>query len=1198
MASELYGSFYDESNGFEGSFGNETVFVVDPYTIHTSEVEGGVHFRILKGSEVQEFTIYDGAVGPRGEKGDTGEKGEKGDPGEKGEKGDTGPRGLKGDKGDTGARGERGPQGFPGLKGDPGPKGETGAKGDNGEPFRIDKVYPSIEAMNAGYATDGVKIGGFVIINTSSVEDPDNAKLFLKTNTQYSFVTDLSGATGIRGPKGDDGYSPIVETTEITGGHRVTIIDKDGPHIFDVMDGQGGSGGPIGYYQSIDKIKNYLYSVRYGEIDYEYAKEYFESGYDDFSIGACSSISKGDYYGRNFDWLYDETAEFIVNVSGFAGRHASHGIAAGISGLTNSFVESGEKTDLYRIVPFAMLDGQNDAGLICSTNVVPTDYGENVSVPTVEERESICGSMLVRYILDKFDDPLEACQYIQQYVSVYFSEKLHASNYEQHYMIKKGDSVYCLEFVNNAAVYYDISERPYLTNFLLYGTTLNADNTVYTPYTQDSTHDAMSTNGITENGSGLERWNLMANGYSGVENFGDIRDLMTSLMYTNAYTIEEESDVWHSEFVGIDDLTAGTPYTEFASIIARAREEYEGRSRSDPKTWQTVHSVIYDDSDLTLYVITQEDGEEYVSGFGGIYSPEEVYIGDEEPDTDIWIDTSDSEIPKSPNVRWDVDQNLTDSDKSRARGNIDAYKKPAGGIPRNDLADDTRELFIVTPNVTTYAETVMAIASGKHVQVNAVNQNTGITTTYDYSIIDGDGAIRFGQTYRFTSYYAIFKVDGAWTFAAATAENSAMRIDAITSSRRTDRYTSERAVYDYIANIISSKENAHGHPYALDGANLKTVFGGANALYAALALEDYSQIHNLDYYPIKFEGSYRDYGEWVIPAGENYYSDTACKNVAGQIATDMPVSPENDSPAYYSVKISGTKRYVRMQDCQRWREKSINMTAKMEANINVYWKYGDSGNLRRAVPHIMWLARDGIAALSFCASNYQWADSIEQEAEGDGSTTVYAPTDSALKCVRYVCVNGALQTYNTAYTVNTSTGAVTFKSGYIPASGAAILISRTTHDHPWVGSAIYKTFNDPTYGLLRLIDDDDFKAHIYDGSNNGGMRYNGETRTVANVVNVAWTDRGKMFLPTESEIWGLSVRGANNSSFLPQLPVFANGGRRRNAKGGVDEGERSDWYTASTETQIRIIYVNKNGTDNYMNNSYSDLTVVPGMVGV
>lgn len=71
--------------------------------------------------------------------------------------------------------------------------------------FKADKTYPSVEAMNEGYATDGVRMYGFVIIDTGNTEDEDNAKLYIKTPDGYEFLTDLSGAQGIKGDKGDKG---------------------------------------------------------------------------------------------------------------------------------------------------------------------------------------------------------------------------------------------------------------------------------------------------------------------------------------------------------------------------------------------------------------------------------------------------------------------------------------------------------------------------------------------------------------------------------------------------------------------------------------------------------------------------------------------------------------------------------------------------------------------------------------------------------------------------------------------------------------------------------------------------------------------------------------------------------------------------------------------------------------------------------
>lgn len=80
-----------------------------------------------------------------------------------------------------------------------------GDKGEKGDPFAVAKTYPSVAAMNAGFATDGVKEGGFVVINTENVEDEDNAKLYVKGKSAYTFLTDLSGAQGMKGPQGERG---------------------------------------------------------------------------------------------------------------------------------------------------------------------------------------------------------------------------------------------------------------------------------------------------------------------------------------------------------------------------------------------------------------------------------------------------------------------------------------------------------------------------------------------------------------------------------------------------------------------------------------------------------------------------------------------------------------------------------------------------------------------------------------------------------------------------------------------------------------------------------------------------------------------------------------------------------------------------------------------------------------------------------
>lgn len=68
-----------------------------------------------------------------------------------------------------------------------------------GDAFTYKKEYPSVEAMEADWGTADVKLGEYVLINTNDVEDPDDAKVYLKTQEGWKFIVDLSGVQGIQG---------------------------------------------------------------------------------------------------------------------------------------------------------------------------------------------------------------------------------------------------------------------------------------------------------------------------------------------------------------------------------------------------------------------------------------------------------------------------------------------------------------------------------------------------------------------------------------------------------------------------------------------------------------------------------------------------------------------------------------------------------------------------------------------------------------------------------------------------------------------------------------------------------------------------------------------------------------------------------------------------------------------------------------
>lgn len=222
--------------------------------------------------------------GTRGLKGDTGEQGPQG------------PQGIKGDKGDKGDKGETGEQGIQGIQGEPftyddftpeqlerlkGPKGDTGEQGpqgiqgiqgEKGEPFTIAKTYSSVAEMNADF--DNMQLNDYVMI-ANSVEQEDNAKLYVRGEEEWLFITDFSGSTGIQGERGPqgiqgeqgvpglNGVSPTVSISKEGKTTTIIITDANGTHTATIEDGQGDMNKSVydtnnnGIVDNAEKVNNH-----------------------------------------------------------------------------------------------------------------------------------------------------------------------------------------------------------------------------------------------------------------------------------------------------------------------------------------------------------------------------------------------------------------------------------------------------------------------------------------------------------------------------------------------------------------------------------------------------------------------------------------------------------------------------------------------------------------------------------------------------------------------------------------------------------------------------------------------------------------------------------------------------------------------------------------------------------------------------
>lgn len=126
----------------------------------------------------------------------------------------------------------------------------------------------------------------------------------------------------------------------------------------------------------------------------------------------------------------------------------------------------------------------------------------------------------------------------------------------------------------------------------------------------------------------------------------------------------------------------------------------------------------------------------------------------------------------------------------------------------------------------------------------------------------------------------------------------------------------------------------------------------------------------------------------------------------------------------------------------------------------------------------------------------------------------------------------------------------------------------TAATNPWLGSHLYQTLNNPSNGLLPLIAATDIGEYIYAGPNGNGMRFLGETKgpTATTATGSAWLDRGKLFLPSEREVWGGDTRSEHGyGGGLPlQWPIFA-GTMRHIIKGLGNGGSRYGWWCCSSE---------------------------------
>lgn len=181
-------------------------------------------------------------------------------------------------------------------------RGPQGIQGAQGEPFKIKKTYPSIEEMQADF--DNMEVGDYAMI-ANSVELEDNAKLYYRTETEWVFITDFSGATGIQGEQGPQGIQGIQGERGI-GISKLEVIN--GSLWVTLTDSTTQNAGII----ITDEVKQWIVNQVTDNAKSDF-NTYYNGKVTDFDNHTTTKIQEYNTNATNKVNEYNQNAESLIN---------------------------------------------------------------------------------------------------------------------------------------------------------------------------------------------------------------------------------------------------------------------------------------------------------------------------------------------------------------------------------------------------------------------------------------------------------------------------------------------------------------------------------------------------------------------------------------------------------------------------------------------------------------------------------------------------------------------------------------------------------------------------------------------------------------------------------------------------------------------------------------------------------------------
>lgn len=302
---------------------------------------------------------------------------------------------------------------------------------------------------------------------------------------------------------------------------------------------------------------------------------------------------------------------------------------------------------------------------------------------------------------------------------------------------------------------------------------------------------------------------------------------------------------------------------------------------------------------------------------------------------------------------------------------------------------------------------------------------------------------------------------------------------------------------------------------------------------------------------------------------------------------------------------AGNYAGIHVNDFIRWQTTDKKWIESRIAGINTYKRYG-----HQAVPdHIDFISKDLWPTLHVMQPvNYNNGVIPIENLSGDGTKTAFVLTNE-MAGIASVTIGG---TATTAYTYDVDTHTIAFTDA--PTAGTNnIVVTGTGSEYPWLASDLYlyvNSFKGHVAGgtsktsPVKLVDytkdgiwsklPETLKAVIVTKRAMLPKRYS-TSGVLSNNNDWGWQDMGKLWIPSEVEVYGCGV-WANNAldkGGFVQYPIFNCNMRR--VKGLGDGGGRYHWWliSAAAGNTSNFCIVNATGyaSTNVASNTWVGLPV-------